>query len=45
MPSRSRLYSLEPIGIETPETESLTSYLSRLAAAHSVRVATSWSAS
>ena len=38
MPPRSRLYSLEPIGIATPKTESLTSYLSRLAAAHSVRV-------
>jgi TniQ len=38
MPPRSRLYSLEPIGIGTPETESLTSYISRLAAAHSVRV-------
>src|SRR5437667_8856139 len=38
MPSRSRLYSLEPIGIGTPQTESLTSYISRLAAAHSVRV-------
>jgi len=38
MPPRSRLYSLEPIGIGTPQTESLTSYISRLAAAHSVRV-------
>jgi len=38
IPSRSRLYSLEPIGIGTPETESLTSYVSRLAEAHSVRV-------
>ena len=38
MPPRSRLYSLEPIGIGTPETESLTSYICRLAAAHSVRV-------
>jgi hypothetical protein len=37
-PARSRLYSLEPIGIGTPQTESLTSYISRLAAAHSVRV-------
>jgi len=35
---RSRLYSLDPIGIGTPQTESLTSYISRLAAAHSVRV-------
>jgi hypothetical protein len=38
MPPRSRLFSLEPIGIGTPQTESLTSYISRLAAAHSVRV-------
>ena len=38
IPSRSRLYSLEPIGIGTPWTESLTSYVSRLADAHSVRV-------
>jgi len=38
MPPRSRLYSLEPIGIGTPQTESLTSYICRLAAAHSVRV-------
>jgi TniQ len=38
LPPRSRLYSLEPIGIGTPQTESLTSYISRLAAAHSVRV-------
>ena len=38
MPPRSRLYSIEPIGIGTPETESLTSYISRLAVAHSVRV-------
>jgi len=38
IPSRSRLYSLEPIGIGTAWTESLTSYVSRLAEAHSVRV-------
>jgi endogenous inhibitor of DNA gyrase (YacG/DUF329 family) len=38
IPSRSRLYSLKPIGIGTPATESLTSYVSRLAEAHSVRV-------
>jgi transcriptional regulator with XRE-family HTH domain/AraC-like DNA-binding protein len=30
----SRLYHLEPIGIGTPFTESLTSYISRLAEAH-----------
>jgi endogenous inhibitor of DNA gyrase (YacG/DUF329 family) len=38
IPSRSRLYALEPIGIGTPGTESLTSYVSRLAEVHSVRV-------
>ncbi|MDJ0569938.1 MAG: TniQ family protein [Pleurocapsa sp. MO_192.B19] len=32
----SRLYSLEPIGLETPFTESLSSYLLRLAEAHCV---------
>lgn len=35
-PSHSRLYHLEPIGIGTPYVESLTSYIARLAAAHSV---------
>src|SRR2546423_1894085 len=30
----SRLYHLEPIGVGTPYTESLTSYISRLAEAH-----------
>ena len=38
MPPRSRLYPLEPVGIGTADTECLTSYISRLAAAHSVRV-------
>lgn len=33
-PKRSRLFSLEPIGIGTPQTESLTSYLNRLACEH-----------
>lgn len=33
-PARSRLYSLEPVGIGTPHVESLTSYISRLAEAH-----------
>jgi hypothetical protein len=37
-PPRSRLYSLEPIGLGTPQVESLTSYLRRLAVAHSVSV-------
>jgi hypothetical protein len=32
----SRLYHLEPIGIETPFVESLTSFIIRLAGAHSV---------
>jgi hypothetical protein len=36
LPSRSRLYSLEPIGIGTPYVESLTSYFSRLAEEHHV---------
>ena len=36
LPSRSRLYYLEPIGVGTAQVESLTSYLSRLARAHSV---------
>jgi hypothetical protein len=33
---RSRLYTLEPIGVGTPFVESLTSYLVRLAEAHCV---------
>ena len=33
IPSRSRLYQLEPIGIGTPLVESLTGYISRLAEA------------
>src|SRR2546427_5615316 len=37
-PPRSRLYSLEPIGIGTPEVESVSSYLNRLAQAHCVTV-------
>ncbi|MBD2345546.1 TniQ family protein [Anabaena subtropica] len=36
IPSRSRLYQLEPIGIGTPLVESLTGYISRLAEAHCV---------
>src|SRR5258707_9156811 len=36
IPSRSRLYHLEPIGIGTPFVESLTSYIVRLAHAHCV---------
>ena len=37
-PPRSRLYSLEPIGIGTALVEGLTGYVSRLAAAHSLSV-------
>ncbi len=36
----SELYCLEPIGIRTPMVESLTSYISRLANAHSVLLRT-----
>lgn len=36
LPSRSRLYRLEPIGIGTPYVESLTSYFIRLAEEHHV---------
>ncbi len=36
MPPRSRLYSLEPVGLGTAQVESLTSYISRLAEAHRV---------
>ena len=34
---RSRLYSLQPIGIGTPQVESLTGYVARLAEAHCVQ--------
>jgi hypothetical protein len=36
MPKTTRLYVLEPLGVGTIETESLTSYVRRLAAAHVV---------
>lgn len=36
LPHRSRLFHLEPIGIGTPEVESFTSYIGRIAAEHSV---------
>lgn len=36
IPPRSRLFSLEPIGVGTSEAEGLTSYIIRLAEAHSV---------
>lgn len=35
----SRLYSLEPIGVGTPEVESLSGYVARLAEAHCVSIA------
>src|SRR5213593_1488926 len=38
LPPRSRLYSLEPIGIGTPLCESLSGYIARLADAHAVSV-------
>jgi hypothetical protein len=38
VPTRSRFYHLEPGGIVTGEIESLTSYIARLAAAHSITV-------
>lgn len=34
IPSRSQLYQLEPLGLRTPFTESLISFISRLAVAH-----------
>jgi hypothetical protein len=40
LPARSRLYSLQPIGIGSQLSESLTSYVSRLAEAHRVRLST-----
>ena len=36
IPQRSRLYQLEPVGIGTLYTESLTGYVARLSEAHSV---------
>lgn len=38
LPSRSCLYAIDPVGIGTPFVESLTSYVIRLAEAHSVSV-------
>jgi hypothetical protein len=38
VPPRSRLFSVQPIGIGTAMVESLTGYVTRLAAAHSVIV-------
>jgi hypothetical protein len=39
-PDRSRLFQLQPIAIGTPQCESLTCYIQRLAEAHSVSVLT-----
>lgn len=39
-PLHSRLYALEPLGLGTPHVESLTSYVTRLAEAHSVSLRT-----
>jgi hypothetical protein len=36
IPARSRLYHLKPLGVGTPNVESLTSYLQRLANEHCV---------
>ena len=38
IPARSRLHSIEPIGIGTSFVESLTGYIVRLAASHAVRI-------
>lgn len=40
IPPRSRLFHLVPFGVGTPRVESLTSYISRLAKAHSVTTGT-----
>ncbi len=40
IPPRSRLYSLSPLGLNSPFVESLTSYLCRLACEHHVQVGT-----
>lgn len=40
IPPRSVLYQLPPIGIGTPMVESLTSYIARLSACHSLAVGT-----
>jgi hypothetical protein len=40
LPARSVLYHLAPIGVGTPNVESLTGYLGRLAEAHSVSLRT-----
>ncbi len=39
IPPRSKLYCLEPMGLDSGMVESLTSYTARLAAAHSITLA------
>lgn len=39
IPPRSRLHHLEPVGVETSEVESVTSFIVRLAATHHISVA------
>ena len=38
LPERSRFYSLSPVGIGTPQVESLSGYIERLAEAHVLSV-------
>ena len=38
LPERSRFYSLSPVGIGTPQVESLSGYIARLAEAHVLSV-------
>ncbi len=38
LPQRSRLHHLQPMGVNTPDIESFTSYISRLAATHNISV-------
>lgn len=40
LPSRSRLYNLEPVGLRAGQVESLTGYVARLAGAHTITLAT-----
>lgn len=40
IPTRTRYYSLDPVGIGTPLVESMTSYVVRLAAEHRFKVST-----
>lgn len=40
LPTRSRLYNMEPVGLRTGQVESLISYVARLAEAHTITLAT-----